>query len=181
MHTNTHKKFLNPTTVLFNAGLKAGQTVVDLGAGSGFFALASAEIVGNNGHVDVVDVKDTALEHIVAEAKMRNLKNIKTYIANLDLAKLPSHIRLEHADVVILANILHEIQDMNNLLIHTYAMLKSGGRVVVIDWNDTPGHFGPVADKRVGEEKVKKVIGSKFQYIKNIETDQYHYGLVFEK
>lgn len=181
MHTNTHKKFLNPQTVLFHAGLKTGQTVVDLGAGSGFFALASAGIVGTNGHVHVVDVKDTALDHLASEAKMRGYKNIKTYLANLDHAKLPAHVHIPASDVVVLASILHEIHDMHNLLAHSYSLLKTGGRLVVVDWNDQPGRFGPPAEKRLSEEKVKKQVGAKFKFVKEVESDPYHFALVFEK
>lgn len=181
MHTNIHKKFLNPQTVLFLAGLKTNQTVVDLGAGSGFFALAAAGIVGGNGLVQVVDVKDSALDHLVAESKMRGFKNVKTYLANLDHAKLPGHIHIDQADMVILSNILHEVSDHKNLIAHAYALLKTGGKLVVIDWNDQPGNFGPSADRRIGQGQAKKLLDSSLKFIKEIETDQYHFGMVFEK
>jgi ubiquinone/menaquinone biosynthesis C-methylase UbiE len=182
MHSNPHKKFLNPQTVLFHAGLKSGQVVSDLGAGSGFYALAAAGIVGGQGAVHVVDVKDAALEHVAAEARMRGFKTVKTHAGNLDNPKLPPRLPAGESDMVVLANILHEVHDRKQLLKHAYALLKTGGRLVVVDWNDRPGPIGPDADKRISEQDaLKQVESSSFKYLKSLETDEYHFGLVFEK
>lgn len=182
MHSNIHKKFLNPQTVLFQAGLKTGQTLTDLGAGSGFYALAGAAIVGNQGAVHVVDVKEAALEHVAAEARMRGFKTVKTYTGNLDNQTLPPRLPQSESDMVILANIMHEVHDRRQLLKHAYALLKTGGRLVIVDWNDRPGPIGPSADKRISEQDARKQIeSSSFKYLKNLDTDEYHFGLVFEK
>jgi ubiquinone/menaquinone biosynthesis C-methylase UbiE len=182
MHLNTHKKFLNPQTVLFQAGLKSGQVLTDLGAGSGFYALAAANTVGSQGAVHVVDVKDTALEHVSTEARMRGFKTVKTYTANLDNSTLPPRLPQGESDMVVLANIMHEVNDRKQLLKHAYALLKTGGRLVVVDWNDRSGPIGPPADKRISEQDARKQIEtSSFKYLKNLDADEYHFGLVFEK
>jgi predicted methyltransferase len=84
--------------------------------------------------------------------------------------------------MVVLANIMHEIQNGKQLLMHAYALLKTGGRLVVVDWNDRPGPIGPAADKRISEQEARKQIeSSSFKYLKSLDTDEYHFGLVFEK
>jgi ubiquinone/menaquinone biosynthesis C-methylase UbiE len=182
MQIKTQSKFINPKAVLFQAGLKAGQSVADLGTGSGFYSLAAAEIVGNNGHVHSADVKDSALEHLSVEARVKGLKTIKTYRCDLDEEKLACRVPEGECDMVVLANILHEVKHPKNLIKHAYAMLKSGGRLVVVDWNSQPGPIGPHAEKRVSESDAKKLLEScSFKHIKNLETDEYHYGLVFER
>jgi ubiquinone/menaquinone biosynthesis C-methylase UbiE len=182
MHTKIHSKFLNPQAVLFQAGLKTGQVLTDLGAGSGFYAMAGAEIVGDSGAVHVVDIKESALDHVAAEARMRHLKTVKTYLGDLDQPKLPARLPLGHSDMVVLANIMHEVADRKSLLNHAYSLLKTGGRLVVVDWNTMPSPIGPNVDRRVSEQEVRKQIeSSSFKYLKPIDTDGYHFGLVFEK
>ena len=50
------EKFLDPEKVLFHSGLTKAQTVVDLGTGSGFYAVAASKIVGERGRVYVFDI-----------------------------------------------------------------------------------------------------------------------------
>jgi ubiquinone/menaquinone biosynthesis C-methylase UbiE len=181
MHINT-KKFLNPKTILFEAGLKSGQTMADLGSGSGFYSMAAAEIVGDNGQVISADVKESALDHLDAEARLKGLRTIKTYRCDLDEEKLACKLPEGECDMVVLANIMHEAVNHKNLLQHAYALLKSGGRLVVVDWNNEPGPIGPPADKRISEAAVKQLLeSSTFKYIKNLETDHYHFGMAFER
>lgn len=164
------------------AGLKPNQIVSDLGAGSGFYALATAKIVGSHGEVHVVDIKEAALDHLTSEARMRGIKNIKTYIADLDEPKIPSRIPAGESDMVVLANIMHEIGSAKNLLAHAYALLKTGGSLVVVDWNDQPSPIGPEASKRLHPTQIKKDIEAcALKFVKNIETDPYHFAMVFSK
>lgn len=173
---------MNPETVLFQAGLKSGQTIADLGAGSGHYAMAAAGIVGENGSVLVVDVKDSALDHIAADARMQKIKTLRTVLYDLDQENLTDRIPAGHTDMVLLANILHEVGHRKNLLSHAYKLLKTGGRMLIVDWNQSPGPIGPPVAVRISEAETKKMCeAASFRFVKNIETDNYHFGLLFEK
>jgi ubiquinone/menaquinone biosynthesis C-methylase UbiE len=175
------KKFLDPEAVLFRVGLGRGKTVVDLGAGSGFFAINSAKIVGDDGHVYVVDLLETALEHVNAEARLKNLRNIQTVRADLEsgpVAAIPAGC----ADLVIVANLMHQIKDAGKIMHESYRLLKTGGKLVVIDWNEAPVAIGPVHSERVLEDDVKAHAASaSLGFSGSFDTDQYHYGLTFIK
>jgi len=180
--TTAKTKFLNPEALLFQAGLAAGQAMADLGTGSGYFALAGAKIVGPRGEVHVVDVQEPALDHVVTEARLKHLGNIRTYRANLDAKGLPARLPLGTCDLVVLTNILHEVEDRANLFRHTYALLKTGGKVLLVDWNQKPGPIGPPANRRVSSEEAAALSAkSGFRLVNHLETDDYHYGLVLEK
>ncbi len=182
MQTNTQLKFINPKTVLFGAGLKSGDIVADLGTGSGFYSLAAAEIVGVNGEVHSADVKDSALDHLMSEARVKNLTNIRTYRCDLDEVTLGCRLPDGKCDMVIIANILHEVENQKNLLKHAYSMLKTGGKLLLVEWGEQPSPIGPSADKRIAEPQAKKLLETcAFRFIKNIPTDHYHYGMVFER
>lgn len=182
MQSNTNKKFLSPQVVLFQAGLKAGQVVADLGVGSGFYAIASAGIVGPHGQVHAVDVKESALDHTVAQAQVNSFRTITTYLCDLEHDKTCHNLPAGTCDMVVISNILHEIKDNKNILKHAYSLLKTGGKLLVVDWNDEPSPFGPPAEKRVNQPLVKKQIeDSHMKFVKELDTDQYHFGMVFEK
>jgi ubiquinone/menaquinone biosynthesis C-methylase UbiE len=173
---------MDPEKLLFKAGVSVGETIADLGAGSGHYATAAAKIIGPMGKVYVVDVQDSSLEHVMAEARLRMAKNITTIVANLDqphaLVKIPDGT----CDMVLLANILHQMKDMKNVLSEVFRILKTQGKVLVVDWNDNPSAFGPKGNERVSEEDAKKIITSSgFKFTSAIDTDQYHYGLIFIK
>jgi ubiquinone/menaquinone biosynthesis C-methylase UbiE len=178
---NLNQRFLDPEKVLFRAGLSAGETVADFGAGSGFYALSAGKMVGQNGIVYVVDVLESALEHVSADARLRMLKNIRTLTADLETSNL-KQIPDGSCDMVIFANVLHQIKNRKNLLAQAYRALKTGGKLLVIDWNDKPGPIGPKAGMRVAEDEVEKfLVQSGLRMDSKIETDPYHYGLIFIK
>ena len=45
------RKWQNPEAILSSIGLRPGFTLIDIGCGSGFFALPAAKIVGKKGKV----------------------------------------------------------------------------------------------------------------------------------
>ena len=69
-------KFINPQNVVSQMGLKTGQTVADLGSGSGFFSLAAARMVGNTGKVYAVDVQKSKLMATFSSATQQGLSPI---------------------------------------------------------------------------------------------------------
>ncbi|MEJ0021744.1 MAG: class I SAM-dependent methyltransferase [Candidatus Doudnabacteria bacterium] len=175
-------KFLDPEKILFAAGLSAGQIVADLGTGSGFYTLAAGKIVGDGGQVFAVDILDTALDHVSAEARMKGLRNLKILRADLEQADSCRNIPTGSIDMAIMANIFHQIKNHAALFTEAYRMLKTGGKLVAIDWNDMPGPIGPMAADRVKPEVLKKL--AKQTTLKEagvLPTDIYHYGLMFIK
>jgi ubiquinone/menaquinone biosynthesis C-methylase UbiE len=177
----SNKRFLSPAEVLFRTGLAAGQNVVDLGAGSGFFALASGKMVGNEGTVYVVDVLEKSLEHVAAEARLNKLRNLKTIRHDLEkgeVDEIPGGV----ADLVVVANLIHQIKHTEHLMNEIYRVLKTSGKLLVVDWNSRPVSFGPKASERVSENQVKELAGKySLKFNENVETDEFHYGLIFTK
>src|SRR4051812_14473919 len=104
-------KFLDPQQVLFSAGLSSNQTFVDMGAGSGFYSIAAAKIVGDQGQIYSVDILETALDHIAAEARLQNVRNIKTHACDLEKPNSCDPLPAASADMVLFANIIHQIKD----------------------------------------------------------------------
>src|SRR5512137_941250 len=65
------------------AGLTAGQTVIDIGAGPGYASLDLAEIVGGTGRVMAVERSRRFLDALETMARQRGLANITTIEADV--------------------------------------------------------------------------------------------------
>ncbi len=113
--------------LLAPAELAPGQTVLDVGAGPGFFAGGLAEIVGPTGTVHGVDIN----ARFVADANERASDQ-----ANLSFHLLEDH-RLPFPDATfdraICKNVLEYVPDLDGSLSEVGRVLKPGGRVHVID------------------------------------------------
>ncbi len=176
------RKFLDPERILFAAGLTASQNFADLGSGSGFYSLAAGKIVGEQGLVYSVDILESTLEHIVAEARLKGLRNIKTLMCDLEKPASCSQIPVGTLDMALFANITHQIKNRTNLFAEAYRLLKTGGKLVVIEWNEQPSPIGPIASERIKESEVStNALKSGFKAAGNLSVDPYHYGLMFIK
>lgn len=175
-------KFLDPEKTLFAAGLAKGQSLADLGTGGGFYAVAAAKIVGEQGLVYAVDIVESALNHISAEARVQSLRNIKTLRVDLEETGACLSIPGGTMDYVLFANLAHQIKNQKELFTEGYRQLKTGGKLIVIEWNDQPSPIGPIASERIGQDAIKTMASqASLKESGLVPTDNYHYGLVFVK
>jgi ubiquinone/menaquinone biosynthesis C-methylase UbiE len=175
-------KFNDPEKILFAAGLTSGQVFADYGAGSGFYSLAAGKIVGERGIVLAVDILQTALDHIAAEGRLKGLRNIKTVHADLENPQSLASIGVGSVDMVLFSNITHQIKSKQTLFAEAYRVLKTGGKLLVIDWNDMPSPIGPPAAGRLPSQEVQRFAQeSHLKSAGEVPADAYHYGLMFIK
>ncbi len=119
---------------LLRAGVPPGGTWADLGAGSGAFTLALAELVGPGGQVTAVDRDRGALRELERAlrpggAAVRTLS--ADFTKPLDLANL---------DGVVMANSLHFVRDKAPVLALVRAMLKPAGRLLLVEYDADNGN-----------------------------------------
>lgn len=173
-------KFLNPSEVVAQSGLMQGEVVADLGCGNGFYVLPAAQMVGPTGTIIAVDVMEQKLAATVSIANQFGYKNVQ--ILQADLSKPIFDIPPGSCDMVIIGNIFHEISQKDQLLKNVYRVLKSPGRVLVVEWKRTYTPFGPPLERRVDQEKMEVLlVNAGLRKIKDLQTDGYHYAVLFEK
>lgn len=137
-----------PHQVIQALGLKADAVIADIGAGTGYFAARLANMLPR-ATVYAVDVEPDMVKYLGERAKRERLSNLKPIAATPGDAKLPAK-----ADLVLLVDVYHHIEDRERYFGKLAASLKPGGRLAVIDFKpDAPE--GPPKAARIAPEQVK--------------------------
>ena len=133
--------FSDPAKNIEQFGLAKGISVADFGAGSGFYTMYASRAVGN-GMVYAIDIQKDLLKKIKDGANIEHLSNVGIIWG--DVEKIGgTKLRESSIDAVIVANILFQAPEKNNICLEAKRVLKSGGKVFVIDWLGSFGNLGP--------------------------------------
>ena len=112
-----------------HAGLKAGQTVVDLGSGAGLDAFVARRVVGASGRVIGVDFVPEMVKKARANAQKLGVGNV-TFVEGA-IEDLP--LGEETADVVLSNCVLNLVPDKERAFAEMYRVLRPGGHFCVSD------------------------------------------------
>ncbi|OGI76202.1 hypothetical protein A3C67_03230 [Candidatus Nomurabacteria bacterium RIFCSPHIGHO2_02_FULL_42_19] len=169
--------FANPVKILRMFGLQENAVVADLGAGTGFYAVAAGEMVPK-GKVYAVEVQKDFLPTIKNKAREAGLNNVEALWGDVEKiggTKIGDNI----VDAVIASNIFFQVEDKDKFIEETKRILKPGGRVLFIDWVLSPA----VQQKAiVPQSKAREMFERKgFTYEKDIEAGAHHYGMILKK
>jgi len=168
-------EFLNPKIVLEKLDLKENFIAADFGCGSGGWAIPLAKIL-TKGRVFAIDVLEEPLSALKSKLRGEGINNIELKRANVEKG-VP--ILSNSCDLVLMTNLLFEVENVENVLKEGKRILKTGGKILVVDWK-TEASFGP--EKKVNIENVKRLaekIGLKIK--EEFEAGDYHWGLILEK
>ncbi|MCD6040831.1 MAG: Methyltransferase type 11 [Burkholderiales bacterium] len=137
-----------PHQVIEALGLRPDAVIADIGAGTGYFAVRFANMVPA-GKVYAVDVEPGMVRYLAERAKKEKRANLVAVKGAAGDPRLP-----EKADLVVLVDVYHHIEQRERYFRALAASLKPGGRIAVIDFRmDSPS--GPPKSARVAPERVK--------------------------
>jgi ubiquinone/menaquinone biosynthesis C-methylase UbiE len=106
---------------------RAGERILEVGPGTGYYALDAADWVAPGGRLDLVDVQQEMLDHTMSRAGEHGLENVFPYLA--DARSLPFGDAT--FDAAYLVTVLGEIPDQDAALAELRRVLRPGGRLVV--------------------------------------------------
>ncbi|MBI5078194.1 MAG: class I SAM-dependent methyltransferase [Candidatus Yonathbacteria bacterium] len=173
--------FTNPEDNIAALGIYEGMIVADLGAGIGAYTLPLAEKVGETGRVYAVEVQKDFLANIKSSAEARGLKNIELLWGNIENLG-GTKIKDGACDAVVISNVLFQAEDKAGLLLEARRILKTGGKLLLVDWSDSFNNLGPASKMVVTKDKARALCEAEGFELKNeIPAGEHHYGLVMLK
>jgi predicted methyltransferase len=110
--------------------LRPGQTVADIGAGSGYYTELLARAVGPSGRVYATEIQPEMLRLIEQRIQRRKLANVVPVLATETDPRLPR----ESLDLALLVDVYHEFAHPQQMLRRIREALKPGGRLVLIEF-----------------------------------------------
>ena len=118
----------NPERIL-GGYIESGQTVLDLGCGSGTFTLFMAKMVGGTGKVIAVDVQDEMLQIVRWKAVKAKLDSrIITHKSEPDRIGISGKV-----DFVLAFYMVHEVPDVKGFFREIASLLKSRGKLLIVE------------------------------------------------
>jgi len=142
-----------PDEMLAAMGLRDGDVVADIGAGSGFYTRRMARLVAPTGNVFAVDIQPEMLEILRGYAEEEGITGITTVLSEFDDPKLPERA----IDWILLVDVYHEFSNAEAMLAKMRRALKTDGRVALVEYRVEDG----TGDHIKGDHRmsVRQVLG----------------------
>lgn len=119
-----------PDEVIALMEVMPGQTVADIGAGTGYFLGRLSKAVGERGFVLAVDVEPNLVDHMRGRAEREGWKNVEARLAELDDPTLqPASV-----DRILVVDTWHHIEKRAEYTAKLREALTPGGAVYIVDF-----------------------------------------------
>jgi len=136
----------SPELVVSLMELKPGQTVADIGAGTGYFNAHLARAVGPTGKVIAVDLESNLVAHMTERARREQTPQVAARLATVD----DPGLQAAEVDAVLLVDTYHHLNDRVAYFRRLRDAVKPGGTLTVVD-------FKPGADPAVGPPESHRI------------------------
>ena len=120
----------NPDLAMRLIRVQRGQTVADLGAGSGYYTRRLARAVGDTGKVYAVDIQQGMLDLLQAALARERIANVVPVLGGVDDPRLPA----DSLDLILMVDVYHEFSQPQTMLQRMKIALKPGGRLVLLEY-----------------------------------------------
>lgn len=130
---NSLRPFLHDPVAILGNFVSAGQTVVDIGCGLGYFSLALARLVGPSGKVIAVDVQSQMVQRARRRAERHGL------VDRIDFRTCaPDRLGITGpVDFALAFWVVHEVAKPKGLLCEVRSFLQPQGRLLI---SEPKGH-----------------------------------------
>lgn len=137
--------------------LKEGETVVDIGAGTGYFSMLFARKVGRKGTVYALDVDESMVKLIEKRARKEGFDNVRAKLVPFESPGIEKGV----ADLVFICDTYLFFENRVEYMQRVRDVLKRGGRLAIVSFNgnaDIPG--APPRHKMIPKEQAISEIRS---------------------
>jgi 2-polyprenyl-3-methyl-5-hydroxy-6-metoxy-1,4-benzoquinol methylase len=141
-----------PDAVVAALHLAGTETLVDVGAGSGYFTFRFARALPK-GKVIATDIEPEMVRHIHHKVLTEGIANVKVVLAD---AKDPGADR--DADVVFVCDVIHHVGEREAWLRKLASEMKPGARLIVIEFKEGKLPEGPPEGVKIPKAKLVSML-----------------------
>ena len=166
-----------PQDVIDALQIKPGQTIADLGAGSGYYSFRIAALVGPTGKVLAIDIEPAMLDVIAQRARREGIANIATVRSSAQDPNLAPR----SVDLLFMVDVYHELEFPYEVMTKVRAALKPGGRVALVEYRaeDPDVQIKPV--HKMSERQVRREMqAAGFKHVQTVRTLPLQHLILFE-
>lgn len=172
------RNLLPPEETLCRLGLKAGDSMADIGCGTGYFTVPAARIVGSQGKVYGLDIMAEMIEETKRKIEENHLTNIELLQVREDDFMLADQT-VQYAFACLVA---HEAEDLLLFFREAARILQPTGRIVIIEWTKQRSMMGPPPEHRLDSKDVADLLRQcSFSNMQQIAINTEMYAVIAEK
>lgn len=170
-------RFVDPLNIISQCHVKPGDTVADIGAGTGFFMKALVQAVGPEGVVYASEIQRPLLETLGDTARRQGYSSVQAVWGDVETVggtKIPT----DSCDVALLFNTLFQLEDVPTALAEIQRILRGGGKFIVVDWSESFAGLGPQPEQVVtAQNAINMLETAGFVFEHEFAAGDHHYGL----
>ena len=167
-----------PELLLTALELKAGMTVADIGAGTGYYSWRMAQRVGARGTVYAVDIQPEMIKLLQQQMSKRGAANVKALLGTLTDPGLPP----AGIDLALMVDVYHELEYPYEMLAAIVRALKPGGRLVFVEFRAGDAAVPIKALHTMSEAQVRKEAAAHaLEWVKTASDLPWQNAVVFRK
>ena len=177
LESKQRERLLPPEVLIDEMPIKESHTLLDIGAGSGFFTIPMAKMTKET--VYALDFDSRMLNVISEKAIKEDLQNIKLIESTIEALSLED----ESIDFIMASLILHEVESLSKVLSKLYEVTKIGGHLLCLEYEkDEKIIEGPPMDIRISSTGLKQsLLNSGFKSTKITKINDSIYTILAKK
>ena len=163
-------------------GIRTGQSVADIGAGTGLFTGLFASRVGPGGKVYAVDVSAPFIEHLEVKIRESGMSQVQAVLCKEDSVELAEG----SVDVAFICDTYHHFEYPASTMGSLHRAVRPGGSLVVIDFHRVVGERGDWVLEHIRASQdvfTAEIEAAGFQFVEEVEIEGLaeNYFLRFER
>ena len=166
-----------PDAVVAALELNPGDTVVDLGAGTGYFTRRLARAVPQ-GRVLAVDIQPEMLEMLTETLAEEGIENVEAVLGTESDPNLPA----ARVDLTLMVDAYHEFAFPAEIMAALFAATVPGGRVALVEYRgEDPAVPIKPLHKMTEAQVVRELEASGFRHLRTLDFLPQQHLLLFER
>ena len=158
--------------------LQPGQTIADIGAGSGLFEVPIAKAVGARGRVYAVEIDAAFFPEILKRTGAAGVANVQTVLGKFTDPALP----VKTIDLAFFHDVMHHVEKRAEYIKTLASYLSPNGRIAVVDYEGGKGPHSTQPELQVTRQQLSEwMTAAGFRQVDDVKLFEDKYVLIFAR